>query len=83
MLMFEAGMSRYGSGGMPVKMQGFTPGIGGTLVYFGCEDCGLVAARASQHGGSVEQEKTQIGEHGFMALVKDSEGNLNGLQSMR
>ncbi len=79
----EAGMSSYGSGGMLVKMQGFTPGIGGTLVYFGCEDCAVQAARAAQHGGSVEQEKTQIGEHGFMALVKDSEGNLIGLHSMR
>lgn len=79
----EAGMSSYGSGGMLVKMRGFSPGVGGTLVYFGCEDCSVQAARAKQHGGSVEQEKTPIGEHGFMALVKDTEGNIIGLHSMK
>jgi len=79
----ESGMSSYGSGGMLVKMEGFAPGVGGTLVYFGCEDCGVQAARAAKHGGSVQQEKTQIGEHGFMALVKDTEGNMIGLHSMQ
>ncbi len=79
----EAGMTGYGSGGMLVKMQGFQPGIGGTLVYFGCDDCAVQAARAAQNGGSVEQQKTPIGEHGFMALVKDTEGNMIGLYSMK
>lgn len=79
----ETGMSGYGSGGMLVKMQGFGPGAGGTLVYFGCEDCAVQAAPAAQHGGSVVQEKTQIGEHGFMTLVKDTEGNIIGLHSMQ
>lgn len=79
----EAGMSSYGSGGMLVKMPGFGPGVGGTLVYFGCDDCSLQAARAKQHGGSVTQEKTPLGEHGFMALAKDTEGNMIGLHSMK
>ncbi|MEX0738331.1 MAG: VOC family protein [Pseudohongiella sp.] len=78
----EAGMSTYGAGGMLAKMEGFTPGTGGTLVYFGCDDCGLRASRAAANGGSIFQEKMSIGEHGFCALVKDTEGNVIGFHSM-
>ena len=78
----ENGMSSYGSGGMLVKMEGFAPGGGGTLVYFGCDDCAEQASRAAAHGGSVFQEKTAIGEHGFCALARDTEGNLIGFHSM-
>ena len=78
----ETGMSSYGAGGMLVKMEGFTPGSGGTLEYFGCDDCGAQVARAAASGGSVSQEKTAIGEHGFCALAKDTEGNLIGFHSM-
>ena len=79
----DTGMSSYGAGGMLVKMDGFTPGGGGTLVYFGCDDCAVQAARAAEHGGSIFQEKTSIGEHGFCAVVRDTEGNLIGLHSMK
>lgn len=79
----DTGMSSYGAGGMLVKMEGFTPGGGGTLVYFGCDDCAVQAARAAGHGGSIFQEKTSIGEHGFCAVVRDTEGNLIGLHSMK
>ena len=79
----EAGMSKYGAGGMLVKMDGFTPGSGGTLVYFACEDCAVQETRAAEHGGSIAQEKHSIGEHGFCALVRDTEGNLIGLHSMK
>lgn len=78
----ETGMSSYGSGGMLVKQEGFVAGVGGTLVYFGCDDCGVQAALASEHGGSVVQPKMSIGEHGFIALAHDSEGNLIGFHSM-
>lgn len=78
----DAGMTRYGSGGMLVKMDGFSPGGGGTLVYFGCEDCAVQAARAVDAGGSLVQDKMSIGEHGFCALVRDTEGNVIGLHSM-
>lgn len=79
----ETGMTSYGAGGMLVKMEGFTPGTGGTLVYFGCEDCGVQVTRAVTNGGSLFQEKTSIGEHGFCALAKDTEGNLIGFHSMK
>lgn len=79
----EQGMTSYGAGGMLVKMAGSEPGQGGTLVYFGCDDCAVQAARAPAAGGTVVQEKTAIGEHGFYALVRDTEGNLIGLHSMQ
>lgn len=63
-------------------MAGFTPGGGGTLVYFGCEDCAVQAARAAVNGGSIQQPKMSIGAHGFCAVVRDCEGNLIGLHSM-
>lgn len=78
----ENGMTGYGSGGMLVKQEGFTPGAGGTLVYFGCEDCAVQAARAVAAGGALVQGKMSIGEHGFCALVRDTEGNVIGLHSM-
>lgn len=79
----ETGMNSYGAGGMLVKMDGFAPGGGGTLVYFGCDDCAVQAVRAAQHGGSIIQQKTSIGEHGFCVLARDTEGNQIGFHSMK
>jgi len=76
------GTSRYGTGGMLCKMEGFAPGGGGTVVYFACDDCAVQASRAVANGGSIFQEKMSIGEHGFCALARDTEGNLIGLHSM-
>lgn len=72
----------YGATGALVKMEGVPSGGGGTLVYFSCEDCAVEAARAAANGGSLFKEKMSIGEHGFIALVNDTEGNMIGLHSM-
>jgi len=79
----DAAMTTPGASGMLVKMEGCTPGGSGTLVYFGCDDCAMTAARAVEHGGRVVNEKMSIGEYGFIALVHDTEGNLIGLHSMQ
>jgi len=42
----------------------------------------LSAARAAEAGGQVLKPKMPITPYGFIALVKDSEGNLIGLHSM-
>ncbi|WP_348757207.1 VOC family protein [Candidatus Methylocalor cossyra] len=73
----------YGACGMLVKMAGAPSGAGGTLIYFGCEDCAVPAARAAENGGSIVKEKFSIGEHGFITLVKDTEGNAIGFHSMQ
>jgi len=72
-----------GAGGALVKMDGVPPGGGGTLVYFGCEDCALEVGRVAAAGGSVSRPKFSIGEYGFIALVVDTEGNMVGLHSMQ
>ena len=58
------------------------PGREGPLIYLSVEgrlDQAVNAARAS--GGSVLQEKQQIGPHGFRAVIVDSEGNRIALHS--
>ena len=69
--------------GALVKMEGKDSGVGGTLIYFSCEDCAVEAARAAENGGKIQKEKISIGEYGFIVLVSDSEGNLIGLHSMK
>jgi predicted enzyme related to lactoylglutathione lyase len=80
---FPMSDGQYGASGALAQMEGVTPGGGGTLVYFSCEDCADEAERAAGHGGTVLQQKMPIGEYGFIALVKDTEGNTIGLHSMR
>jgi hypothetical protein len=79
----ETEMTTPGASGMLVKMNGYKPGSGGTLVYFGCDDCGVTAARAAKNGGRICNDKMTIGEYGFVALVHDTEGNMIGLHSMQ
>jgi uncharacterized protein len=70
-----------GAAGALVKSAAMSPGTGGTLVYFSCEDCAVEAARAVTHGGKLCQEKMSIGEYGFIAIAQDTEGNTIGLHS--
>jgi predicted enzyme related to lactoylglutathione lyase len=78
-------MQRDGTGasGALVKMAGVASGGNSVLVYFVCGDCAIEAAKAAKAGGRIHKEKTAIGEHGFIALVVDTEGNMIGLHSMK
>lgn len=78
---FDQEMDQYGSSGALIKVNGVPSGGGGTMVYFSCEDCAETAARAKAHGGHIKQTKMQVGEYGFVCLVKDTEGNTIGLHS--
>jgi predicted enzyme related to lactoylglutathione lyase len=79
---FPGNSERYGAPGSLVKMPGIPSGGNSVLVYFNCADCAVQAAKAAQAGGRVEREKFSIGQYGFIALVKDTEGNMIGLHSM-
>jgi predicted enzyme related to lactoylglutathione lyase len=70
-----------GCPGSLVRMQGRDSGVGGTIIYFTCEDCAVEARRAPENGGRVTKEKFSIGEYGFIAFVQDTEGNMIGLHS--
>lgn len=72
-----------GCTGALVKMDGKDSGVGGTIIYFVCDDCAVEAKRVSANGGRIQNEKMSIGQYGFIALFLDPDGNLIGLHSMR
>lgn len=71
-----------GAAGALVKMDGMGPSGGGTMVYFGCADCGVEASRIEAAGGKVYRPKFSIGPYGFVVIAGDTEGNTFGLHSM-
>ena len=79
----ECGGELPGACGALARMEGCSPGGGGTLVYFSCIDCAEDEARAAQAGGQIVKSKFAIGEYGHIALVLDTEGNMIGLHSMK
>jgi predicted enzyme related to lactoylglutathione lyase len=61
-----------------------SPGEKGTLVYLnGGDDLAVPLKRVEAAGGKVLQDKMSIGEHGFIATFKDTEGNRVALHSMK
>ena len=65
----------YGAGGSLVKAEGFTPSHQGTLIYFTAPDFDETLKRAEENGGKVLMPRTDIGEHGWIAWLEDTEGN--------
>ncbi|SFR74956.1 VOC family protein [Maribacter stanieri] len=63
--------------GALVQHEHYVPSLSeGALIYFACEDAAIVLGKVEKAGGQVLQPKTEIGdEHGFMGLLKDTEGN--------
>ena len=80
---FPSDMNQYGATGALTKMEGMPSGGNSTLIYFRCDDCAIEAARVKDAGGQIVREKFSIGQHGFIALATDSEGNMIGLHSMQ
>ena len=80
---FPTDMESYGAGGALVKKEGASPVAGGTIVYFGTEDCLSEQSRVEKAGGKVMNPKMSIGEYGFVSICMDTEGNMFGLSSMR
>jgi predicted enzyme related to lactoylglutathione lyase len=73
-----------GVGGALVKSQTGKPGQGGGVVYLDATGkLDACIARAEKAGGAVVLPRTAIGEPGFIARVRDSEGNVVGLHSPR
>lgn len=72
-----------GAAGALVHMGGVPSGGNSTLVYFGCDDCAVEEARVVPSGGTVARSKMSIGEHGFVSIVVDTEGNTIGLHSQK
>lgn len=81
MISFPSFIEGGGAAGALVKMPGFQAGGGSTIVYFGCQDCGVETSRVEAAGGKIFKPKFSIGEFGFCSLVVDTEGNMIGLYS--
>lgn len=71
----------HGAGGALVQMEHANPGQGGTAVYFTCDDCATEQDRVVDAGGSIIRPKYSIGDHGFVSLAADTEGNMIGFHS--
>lgn len=59
------------------------PAADGALVYLHATDLDASLARAGAAGGEVVLPKTDIGAPGFIALIRDTEGNVVGLHAPR
>jgi uncharacterized protein len=79
---FGDDFTSHGAGGALVKLTYAKPGPGGSMVYFSCDDCAIEEARVTPAGGSIVRPKFSIGEHGFVSIVTDTEGNVIGLHSV-
>ena len=79
---FQMAGDKPGAGGALVRMPGMPSSPGGTLVYFGCNDCAVEAGRVETAGGKIQREKMSIGQYGHIVLAVDTEGNLIGMHSM-
>jgi predicted enzyme related to lactoylglutathione lyase len=71
-----------GAGGALVQMEGFQSGGNSTIVYFSSFDGAVEAARVEAAGGRIFSPKSAIGEHGFIVLFYDPDGNMVGIHSM-
>lgn len=79
---FPGDMKDYGANGALVKMEGVKAGGNSTLIYFGSKDCTTEENRVEKAGGKLFKPKMSIGEHGFISLFFDTEGNMIGVHSM-
>ncbi len=80
---FPGKSDNVGATGALVKMENGPSGMGGVIIYFVCEDCAVESARIVKNDGKIVKEKFSIGQHGFIALATDTEGNMIGLHSMK
>ncbi len=82
MRVFGDDFTSHGAGGALVELDHAKPGPGGSMVYFSCDDCAVEETRVTAAGGSIVRSKFPIGEHGFVSIVTDTEGNMIGLHSV-
>jgi len=82
---FPGGQGKTGSSGSLVKHEMYIPSdTAGPLLYFSCKDLAAELAKVINAGGTIIQQKKEIGGgHGFMALLKDTEGNRIAMHSLK
>ena len=69
--------------GSLTKSLNHKPGTEGTIVYLNANpNMDTVMAKVEAAGGKVLMPKMGIGEHGFMGMILDTEGNSVGIHSV-
>ncbi len=71
-----------GAAGSLVQAKEFEPSTKGSTVYFSVESIEDTISRAEEHGGAVLSPKTSIGEYGYYAQIRDTEGNRIAVHAM-
>ena len=71
-----------GASGALIQVEGVPSGGNSTIVYFSSYDCSVEESRVEEAGGKIHKPKMSIGEHGFMSLCYDVDGNIFGIHSM-
>lgn len=81
---FPMDMKSYGAAGMLIKGEHYTPSFDGPLVYFDAPGESLTKAMEKVESLNIKvlAPSSPIGEHGFMSVIADSEGNRIALHSM-
>jgi predicted enzyme related to lactoylglutathione lyase len=70
--------------GALVKADHLTPSAAGSRIYLDTRgELDACLARVAGAGGTIVMPKTDIGDPGFIAIVKDTEGNAVGLHQPR
>jgi uncharacterized protein len=81
MAWFPMSQDAPGATGSLVQAEDYEPSLKGSTVYFTVESIETTLARAEEQGGTVLNPKTSIGEYGYIAHVRDPEGNRIALHS--
>jgi predicted enzyme related to lactoylglutathione lyase len=71
-----------GAPGALVKMDGYKPSDNGIRIYFTAPDIDATLEKAAANGGEILMPRTSIGEYGFIAQFRDTEGNRIAIHSM-
>ena len=83
MAIFPGDHEHAGAMGALVTSEIAAPSQQGTVVYLSCPDLNQTLQRVEENGGQVFLPRTDIGEDGYFAHFRDTEGNRVGLYSMQ
>lgn len=64
-----------GASGALAQGESYVPSLDGTRVYLAVDDIDAALARVRELGGEMLYPKTLVGESGYVAEFRDSEGN--------
>ena len=81
MAWFPGGPEEQGTTGTLMKAESYSPSFDGSVVYLSVENIDDTLGKIAENGGDTVLPKMSIGEYGWIAQFKDSEGNRVALHS--